>query len=108
VTRKLSVSLCAPCRFNPGSIQSPQAPAPDAPATQAAGYAIKSLMVGTFYRSSSTGSNAFVDIGSVVREAYGLNHRGRRDLNEIEADKSGTITKIAVENGRPSAGQPCS
>jgi acetyl-CoA carboxylase biotin carboxyl carrier protein len=86
----------------------PQAPAPDAPATQAAGYAIKSPMVGTFYRSSSPGSNAFVDIGSVVKEGDTVCIiEAMKILNEIEADKSGTITKILSENGQAvEYGQP--
>jgi acetyl-CoA carboxylase biotin carboxyl carrier protein len=86
----------------------PQAPAPDAPATQAAGHAIKSPMVGTFYRSSSPGSNAFVDIGSVVKEGDTVCIiEAMKILNEIEADKSGTITKILSENGQAvEYGQP--
>ena len=86
----------------------PQAPAPEAPAAQAAGHAIKSPMVGTFYRSSSPGSNAFVEIGSVVKEGDTVCIiEAMKILNEIEADKSGTVTKILSENGQAvEYGQP--
>jgi len=83
----------------------PQAPAP---AAEAAGHAIKSPMVGTFYRSSSPGSNAFVEIGSVVKEGDTVCIiEAMKILNEIEADKSGTVTKILSENGQAvEYGQP--
>ena len=83
----------------------PQAPAPE---VQAAGHAIKSPMVGTFYRSSSPGSNAFVEIGSVVKEGDTVCIiEAMKILNEIEADKSGTVTKILSENGQAvEYGQP--
>ena len=84
------------------------APAPEAPAAQAAGHAIKSPMVGTFYRSSSPGSNPFVEIGSVVKEGDTVCIiEAMKILNEIEADKSGTVTKILSENGQAvEYGQP--
>ena len=89
------------------------APAPSA-APQAtvaavpAGHAVKSPMVGTFYRSSSPGSGAFVDIGSVVKEGDTVCIiEAMKILNEIEADKSGTVTKILSENGQAvEYGQP--
>ena len=84
------------------------APAPEAPAAQVAGHAIKSPMVGTFYRSSSPGSNPFVEIGSVVKEGDTVCIiEAMKILNEIEADKSGTVTKILSENGQAvEYGQP--
>jgi acetyl-CoA carboxylase biotin carboxyl carrier protein len=79
---------------------SPAMPA-DAPAPQVAGHAVKSPMVGTFYRSSSPGSSAFVEIGSVVKEGDTVCIiEAMKILNEIEADKSGTVTKILSENGQ--------
>jgi acetyl-CoA carboxylase biotin carboxyl carrier protein len=66
----------------------------------AAGHTIKSPMVGTFYRSSSPGAKAFVEIGSVVKEGETLCIiEAMKILNEIEADKSGTVTQILCENG---------
>jgi acetyl-CoA carboxylase biotin carboxyl carrier protein len=83
------------------------APAP----TQApviTGHAIKSPMVGTFYRSSSPGAPAFVEIGSQVKEGDTVCIiEAMKILNEIEADKAGTITQILGENGQAvEYGQP--
>ena len=74
--------------------------APAAPA-EAAGHAVKSPMVGTFYRSASPGAKAFVEIGSVVKEGETICIiEAMKILNEIEADKSGTVTAILCENGQ--------
>ena len=79
-----------------------------AAAAEPAGHAVKSPMVGTFYRSSSPGSNPFVEIGSVVKEGDTICIiEAMKILNEIEADKSGTVTKILSENGQAvEYGQP--
>ncbi|QOF79414.1 acetyl-CoA carboxylase biotin carboxyl carrier protein [Variovorax sp. 38R] len=86
------------------------APAAAAPAVEAApsGHAVKSPMVGTFYRSSSPGAAAFVEIGSKVNEGDTVCIiEAMKILNEIEADKSGTITQILGENGQAvEYGQP--
>ena len=85
----------------------PQAAA-EAPATEPAGHAVKSPMVGTFYRSSSPGSAPFVEIGSQVKEGDTICIiEAMKILNEIEADKSGTVTKVLSENGQAvEYGQP--
>ena len=72
------------------------------------GHAVKSPMVGTFYRSSSPGSKAFVEVGSVVKEGEPICIiEAMKIMNEIEADKSGTVTKINCENGQAvEFGQP--
>ena len=82
------------------------AAAPAAPA--ATGHAIKSPMVGTFYRSSSPGAPAFVEIGNQVKEGDTVCIiEAMKILNEIEADKSGTVTQILGENGQAvEYGQP--
>ena len=86
---------------NPVQAAAPLAPVPEAPAAETVGHAIKSPMVGTFYRSSSPGSSAFVEIGSVVKEGDTVCIiEAMKILNEIEADKSGTVTKILSENGQ--------
>jgi acetyl-CoA carboxylase biotin carboxyl carrier protein len=73
------------------------AAAPEAPA----GHAVKSPMVGTFYRASSPGAKPFVEIGSQVKEGDTVCIiEAMKILNEIEADKSGTVTKILCENGQ--------
>ena len=80
------------------------AEAPAAPT----GHAVKSPMVGTFYRSASPGANPFIEVGSVVKEGETICIiEAMKILNEIEADKSGTITKILCENGQAvEYGQP--
>ena len=65
------------------------------------GHAVKSPMVGTFYRSASPGAKPFTEIGSVVKEGETICIiEAMKILNEIEADKSGTISKILCENGQ--------
>ena len=83
------------------------APAPAAPAAPA-GHTVKSPMVGTFYRSASPGAKAFVEVGSVVKEGDTLCIiEAMKILNEIEADKAGTVTQILGENGQAvEYGQP--
>ncbi len=72
------------------------------------GFIVKSPMVGTFYRASSPGAKAFVEVGSQVKEGETVCIiEAMKILNEIEADKSGTITKILGENGQAvEYGQP--
>lgn len=72
------------------------------------GHAVKSPMVGTFYRSSSPGAKAFVEVGSVVKEGETICIiEAMKILNEIEADKSGTVSKILCDNGQAvEYGQP--
>ncbi|MDQ0084165.1 MULTISPECIES: acetyl-CoA carboxylase biotin carboxyl carrier protein [Variovorax] len=95
----------------PAAAGAPAAPAvASAPAAEAApaGHAVKSPMVGTFYRSSSPGAAAFVEVGSKVNEGDTICIiEAMKILNEIEADKSGTITQILGENGQAvEYGQP--
>jgi acetyl-CoA carboxylase biotin carboxyl carrier protein len=95
------------------------APAPVAASTPAAavepvklavmeGHVVKSPMVGTFYRSASPGSKAFVDVGQSVNSGETVCIiEAMKLLNEIEADQSGVIKAILVENGQPvEFGQP--
>jgi acetyl-CoA carboxylase biotin carboxyl carrier protein len=85
------------------------AAAPEPAATPVAtGHTVKSPMVGTFYRSSSPGAPAFVEIGAQVKEGDTLCIiEAMKILNEIEADKSGTVTQILGENGQAvEYGQP--
>ena len=58
-------------------------------------------MVGTFYRSASPGASPFVELGTPVKEGETICIiEAMKILNEIEADKSGTVTKILCENGQ--------
>ena len=91
----------------PGAVPAAAAPAVAEPAA-IQGHTVKSPMVGTFYRSSAPGAKAFVDVGSVVKEGDTICIiEAMKILNEIEADKAGTITKILCENGQAvEFGQP--
>ena len=82
-------------------------PAPAA-AAMPAGHTVKSPMVGTFYRASSPGAKPFVEVGSQVKEGETICIiEAMKILNEIEADKSGTVTRILGENGQAvEYGQP--
>ncbi|MEN5180162.1 acetyl-CoA carboxylase biotin carboxyl carrier protein [Comamonas sp. 4034] len=97
------------------AVAAPAAAVPAAPVAEAAaapavaqGHTVKSPMVGTFYRSSAPGAKAFVEIGSQVKEGDTLCIiEAMKILNEIEADKSGTVTQILGENGQAvEFGQP--
>ena len=74
----------------------------------AAGHVVKSPMVGTYYASSSPEAKPFVQVGTVVKEGETICIiEAMKILNEIEADKSGTITRILVDNGQAvEYGQP--
>ena len=97
----------------------PMATAPGVAAVQAAPiadvtpapdprHAVKSPMVGTFYRSASPGAKPFVEAGDVVKAGDTICIiEAMKILNEIEADKSGTVSKILCENGQAvEYGQP--
>ena len=86
----------------------PQAAAPEAAPAEPTGHVVKSPMVGTFYRSSAPGSPPFVEIGAVVKEGDTLCIiEAMKLLNEIDADASGTIRQVLVENGQAvEFGQP--
>ena len=91
------------------AVAAPVAAAAAAPApAPAAGHAVKSPMVGTFYRASSPGAKSFVEIGSQVKEGDTICIiEAMKILNEIEADKSGTVTQVLCENGQAvEYGQP--
>jgi acetyl-CoA carboxylase biotin carboxyl carrier protein len=65
------------------------------------GHVIRSPMVGTFYRASSPGAKPLVDVGQAVKEGDPICIiEAMKIMNEIDADKAGTITKILVENGQ--------
>ena len=93
------VAVAAPVAAAPAPAAAPVA-APVAEA-EPAGHIVKSPMVGTFYRASSPGAKAFAEVGQQVKEGDTICIiEAMKILNEIEADKSGTITKILAENGQ--------
>ncbi|MCY7370268.1 MAG: acetyl-CoA carboxylase biotin carboxyl carrier protein [Polaromonas sp.] len=95
-----AVALAAPV-VAPAPIEIPRPAEP-------VGHAVKSPMVGTFYRSASPGAKAFIEVGSAVKEGETVCIiEAMKILNEIEADKSGTITKVLCESGQAvEYGQP--
>ncbi len=84
-----------------------RAPAPGeepaaAPTPQPRGHAVTAPIVGTFYRASSPGARPFVDVGSKVEVGDTVCIiEAMKILNQIEADKAGTVTAVLVENGAP-------
>jgi acetyl-CoA carboxylase biotin carboxyl carrier protein len=87
-----------------GAAPAPAAGAPAAPPVEAApeGHAIRSPMVGTFYRSAAPGAKAFVEVGQAVKAGDTLCIiEAMKLLNEIEADQDGTVKTILAENGQP-------
>jgi len=98
----------APVVAAPVAATAPVAAAAPAAAAAVEGHVVKSPMVGTFYRASSPGAKPFVDVGSQVKEGDTICIvEAMKILNEIEADKSGTIVRILGENGQAvEYGQP--
>ncbi len=91
------VAIAAAPLANAPAIASAPAAAPEI-----SGHAVKSPMVGTFYRSASPGSAAFVEVGHTVKEGDTLCIiEAMKILNQIEADKSGTVKQILIENAQP-------
>jgi acetyl-CoA carboxylase biotin carboxyl carrier protein len=64
-------------------------------------HAVKSPMVGTFYRSATPGAKPFVEVGDTIKQGETLCIiEAMKILNEIESDKTGTVTKILCDNGQ--------
>jgi len=94
----------------PAAAPAAPAPAPEADSSASAppaseepsGHVVKSPMVGTFYRSPSPGSPAFVEVGKHVKVGDPICIiEAMKMMNQIEADKSGVIEAILVEDGEP-------
>ena len=94
--------VAAPVAAAPAAVEAPVAEAEES------GHKITSPMVGTFYRSASPGAAVFTEVGKSVSEGDTLCIiEAMKILNQIEADKSGTVKAIMVENGQPvEFGQP--
>ena len=100
-----AAAAAPPAYAPPTPVAAAPTPAPvaePAPAPVAAGHVVSSPMVGTFYRAPSPTSPSFVEVGQTVKigdvvcivEAMKM-------MNQIEADKAGTIGAILVESGEP-------
>jgi acetyl-CoA carboxylase biotin carboxyl carrier protein len=107
-----TVYMHAPMQAQVPASETAPAPLPAAPAaaeaTEAPTHVVKSPMVGTFYRSSSPGGKPLVELGSVVNEGDPICIiEAMKIMNEIDADKSGTVTRMLCENGQAvEFGQP--
>ncbi len=83
----------------PAPVAEPPAPAaPEIPS----GHEVKAPMVGTFYSAPSPGSSAFIEVGQHVNKGDTICIiEAMKLLNQIEADVSGIVKSICVENGEP-------
>ena len=97
----------APAMILPMQPQAAPVGAPAAPAVEP-GHVVKSPMVGTFYRASSPDAKPFVEVGQAVKEGEPICIiEAMKIMNEIEADKEGTVTRVLCENGQAvEFGQP--
>jgi acetyl-CoA carboxylase biotin carboxyl carrier protein len=110
LTRPAGTWVPAPALATPFMVPAATAATPGAAAAQLAaapaeppetGHVVRSPMVGTFYRSSSPGAKPLVEVGQVVKEGDPICIiEAMKIMNEIDADKAGTITKILAENGQ--------
>ena len=98
-------ATAAPVQAAPAPVAAlaqPAAPAAPAPAARDLSNAQKSPMVGTFYRAASPSTPAFVEVGQTVKAGDTLCIiEAMKLMNEIEAEKSGVVKEILVENGQP-------
>ncbi len=88
----------------PTPAAAPTAPASlvEAQAAEPAGHLVRSPMVGTFYRSPSPAAGSFVEVGHSVKVGDVLCIvEAMKMMNHIEADKSGVVQAILVDNGQP-------
>lgn len=100
------VSAAAPANATRITLDAPQTATTAADETSAEvktdGHTVRSPMVGTFYRFPSPDAEPFVEVGDSVRVGDVLCMiEAMKILNQIEADKAGTISQIMVENAQP-------
>jgi acetyl-CoA carboxylase biotin carboxyl carrier protein len=82
--------------------QAAPAATPPAAPSEPAGHQVKSPMVGTFYRSPSPDAAAFIEVGKTINTGDTICIiEAMKMMNQIEADASGTILAILVEDGDP-------
>ncbi len=108
---KVRVSRQAPAAVHafaaPVAAAAPQAAAPAAAATPAAGpreskNAVASPMVGTAYAAPAPGAKSFIEVGQSVKEGQTLLIiEAMKTMNQIPSPRSGTVTAILFEDGRP-------
>lgn len=107
ISRQMIAAPAPPQMYAAPAAPVAAAPAPAAVETAAveeeiSGHKINSPMVGTFYRSPSPGTPEFTSVGKHVSEGDTLCIiEAMKILNQIEADRSGVVKAILVENGQP-------
>jgi acetyl-CoA carboxylase biotin carboxyl carrier protein len=109
VAAPIVTTAAAPIPVAPAAAAAPaQEAAVPAAEAEISGHTVDSPMVGTFYRAPSPGASPFVEVGQSVKQGDTLCIiEAMKLLNQIEADKAGTIKAILVENGEPvEYGQP--
>jgi acetyl-CoA carboxylase biotin carboxyl carrier protein len=99
----MAALMTAPLPTSVAASAGPPAAAPEEP-----GHLVKSPMVGTFYRSASPGGKPLAEVGTQIKEGEPICIiEAMKIMNEIEADKTGTVTRILCENGQAvEFGQP--
>ena len=103
VTRVVEAAAPAPAPAAPAPASQPAAPASESSSDDESRYvAIKSPMIGTFYRAPNPESDPFVNVGDKVKAGQTVCIiEAMKLFNEIEAEVSGTIVKVLVENASP-------
>src|SRR5882724_7286794 len=103
----MAAAPAAPMPARPAASAATAGPAAE-PAAAQEGHVVKAPMVGTFYRSPSPDAKAFVEVGQAVKAGDTICIiEAMKLMNEIEADDSGSVKAILVENGQPvEYGQP--
>jgi len=103
----LGLAAAAPVEARPAPAAAAAPPAAGPEAGQE-GHVVKAPMVGTFYRSPSPDAKPFVEVGQTIKEGQTICIiEAMKLMNEIEADASGVVKAVLVENGQPvEYGQP--
>ncbi|MGD8173550.1 acetyl-CoA carboxylase biotin carboxyl carrier protein [Vibrio sp. TRT 21S02] len=110
ISRNGVAAAAAPVQYAPAPVAAPAPTAAAAPVAEAAapaaaaptGHQVLSPMVGTFYRSPSPDAKSFIEVGQSVNAGDTLCIvEAMKMMNQIEADKSGVVTAILVEDGQP-------
>jgi len=104
ISRQMAVMQAVAPVAQPGAAMAAVAPvsSPEAAAPVASGHQIKSPMVGTYYSAASPTSEPFITEGKKVNVGDTLCIiEAMKMMNQIQADKSGTVTAIMVEDGSP-------
>ncbi|MCW8879023.1 MAG: acetyl-CoA carboxylase biotin carboxyl carrier protein [Kangiellaceae bacterium] len=109
ISRATAPVAAAPVQYSAAPMAAPvaapaaaEAASETSAAAEVSGHQVKSPMVGTFYRSPSPGAKTFAEIGDQVKVGDTLCIvEAMKMMNQIEADTSGTIKAILIEDGEP-------